>query len=118
MKQETYKVPTKDNTPPNMNIPSKTWQELKNVKYKVKNLDTIKTPQALTKNIYSSKLHKLQPKTYTPHERKTRQSTLSFCDGMPKGKQNLHYQKGGGLNYANSARKARISSSTSTKIYP
>ena len=40
LKQETYKVPIKK-TPPNMNIPSKTWQELKKVKYKVKHLDTI-----------------------------------------------------------------------------
>ena len=41
LKQEIKKVQTKKNTPPNMNIPSKTWQELKKVKYKVKHLDTI-----------------------------------------------------------------------------
>ena len=41
LKQETYKVPTKHKTPPNMNIPIKNMARAKNVKYKVKHLDTI-----------------------------------------------------------------------------
>ena len=41
LKQETYKVPTKILTPPNMNIPSKNMVRAKKVKYNVKHLDTI-----------------------------------------------------------------------------
>ena len=48
-------------------------------------------------------------------------STPPFCDGMPKGSQNPSSKGSGGedhRNCANSARKPRISSSTSTKICP
>ena len=38
-KQETYKAIKV--TPPNMNNPTKVWQELKRIKYNVKHLDTI-----------------------------------------------------------------------------
>ena len=89
----------------------------KKIKYNVKHLD-------INLNSISSN----QKQNYTPPEDKTLQElktnqlcTPPFCDGMPKGNQNPSAKGGGGedrRNYANSARKARISSSTSTKICP
>ena len=41
LKQETYKVPTKHKTPPKYEYPIKNMARAKNIKYKVKHLDTI-----------------------------------------------------------------------------
>ena len=57
------------------------------------------SPSKISPNPNTPKTNKLSLKA------KTLQSTPPFCDRMPKGKQDIHHQKEGGLNYANSARK-------------